>query len=46
MFRIQFVPFFKSEYRERSLCSYDYELHSPLLRPYKAEYIDPVKLPQ
>ncbi len=45
MFRIQFVSFFKSEYLERSLCGHDYEPHSPLLRPYKAEYVDPVKLP-
>lgn len=35
MFRIQFVSFPKSEYLERSLCSYDYDLHSPLSYPYK-----------
>lgn len=46
MFRIQFVSSLKSEYPERSLCSHDCELHSPLLRPYQAEYVEPVKLPQ
>ena len=42
MFRIQVITFFKSEYLERPLCSYDVDLHSPLSRPYKTEVIDPV----
>lgn len=45
MFRIQFMSFFKSEYLERSLCSHDYDLHSPLLRPYETGKVDPVSMP-
>ena len=45
MFRIQFVSFFKSEYLERSLCSHDHDLHSPLLRPYETKNYDHVRLP-
>ena len=46
MFRIQLVSVLKNEYPEPSLCSYDHDLHSPLLRPYKTEIVDPVKLPE
>ena len=45
MFRIQFVLLPKSEYPERSLCSHDCELHSPLLRPYETAKVDPVSMP-
>ena len=40
-----FNSFSESKYQEPSLCSHDYDLHSPLLRPYKAENNDRVKLP-
>ena len=45
MFRIQFVSVLKNEYPEPSLCSYEYDLHSPLLRPYETKLADPVNMP-
>ena len=46
MFRIHFASSLKREYLEPTLCSHDLDLHSLLLRPYKAEKNDRVNWPQ
>jgi hypothetical protein len=38
MILMRLTTFFKSEYQDRSLCSYNDWQRSPLARPYKTRY--------